>query len=470
VTASAEHLVLGSGAGGALTAALLAEAGRDVLVLEEGPWIEQDSVEPFSLEQMVRQYRHGGVSAALGRPPVSYVEGRCAGGSTEVNAALYHLASEATLARWRESHHVRDLDPDVLAPHAAAVERALSVQQLPHPAPPASLVLARGAAACGLEAIEVPRFYRYDNGRPAKQSMTRTYLPRARAAGARLLCDTRVKRVVIRSGRAAGAETSRGLITAEHVWCCCGAIGTAALLHRSGVRRAVGTALSMHPTVKLAARFDEPLEAGTEVPVHQVKPGGGEISFGGSASRPGQLALALAEDWRNNRAVAERWREMAVYYAAIRPEGRGRVLTPPAARDPLVTFALTRRDMRLLAGGLVQLARLLFAAGARAVYPSVRGGGEVTRARDADRIAGMVTRSAAAVMTVHLFSTVPIGEDEARCPVDSYGAVRGVRALRVNDASLLPDAPGVNPQGTVMAIASRNVAAFLAADERGRDG
>jgi choline dehydrogenase-like flavoprotein len=40
----------------------------------------------------------------------------------------------------------------------------------------------------------------------------------------------------------------------------------------------------------------------------------------------------------------------------------------------------------------------------------------------------------------------------------------------VNDASLLPDAPGVNPQGTVMAIASRNVAAFLAADERGRDG
>jgi choline dehydrogenase-like flavoprotein len=40
--------------------------------------------------------------------------------------------------------------------------------------------------------------------------------------------------------------------------------------------------------------------------------------------------------------------------------------------------------------------------------------------------------------------------------------VRGTEALRVNDASLLPDAPGTNPQATVMAIAARNVAHWLA--------
>jgi choline dehydrogenase-like flavoprotein len=64
-------------------------------------------------------------------------------------------------------------------------------------------------------------------------------------------------------------------------------------------------------------------------------------------------------------------------------------------------------------------------------------------------------------MTVHLFSSVPMGE-AAHCPADSYGNVRGVRNLHVNDAALLPDAPGVNPQGTVMAVAHRNVAAHLA--------
>ncbi len=82
-------VVVGSGAGGAPTAALLAEAGFDVLVVEEGEWVEQGSVVPFSLEQMDRQYRGGGVTVALGLPSIAYTEGRCAGGGTEINSGLY---------------------------------------------------------------------------------------------------------------------------------------------------------------------------------------------------------------------------------------------------------------------------------------------------------------------------------------------------------------------------------------------
>ena len=62
---TADVLVVGSGAGGAPTAAILAEAGFDVVVLEEGPLVRQGDVTPFSLEQMDRQYRAGGVTAAL---------------------------------------------------------------------------------------------------------------------------------------------------------------------------------------------------------------------------------------------------------------------------------------------------------------------------------------------------------------------------------------------------------------------
>ena len=68
----AEVLVVGSGAGGATTAAVLAEAGFDVLVLEEGPDVRQGDVVPFSLEQMDRQYRAGGVTAAIGFPSIAY--------------------------------------------------------------------------------------------------------------------------------------------------------------------------------------------------------------------------------------------------------------------------------------------------------------------------------------------------------------------------------------------------------------
>ena len=65
-------------------------------------------------------------------------------------------------------------------------------------------------------------------------------------------------------------------------------------------------------------------------------------------------------------------------------------------------------------------------------------------------------------MTVHLTSSVRMGEDRSRTAADSFGSVWDHRNLRVNDASLLPDAPGVNPQAGVMTIAARNADHFLA--------
>src|SRR5580704_5574080 len=123
-------LVVGSGAGGAVTAATLAESGMSVLVAEEGEHVPQGEVSAFSLEQMGRQYRSGGLTSTLGRPPIAYAEGCCVGGGTEVNSGLYHVAPPSVLAEWRRDWHVEGLDDEHLAPHYASVERALSVATL----------------------------------------------------------------------------------------------------------------------------------------------------------------------------------------------------------------------------------------------------------------------------------------------------------------------------------------------------
>jgi len=135
VTAPVRHdcdvLIIGSGAGGATTAAILAEAGLDVIVVEEGPWVEQGSVVPFSLEQMDRQYRSGGVTVALGLPSIAYTEGRCAGGGTEVNSGLYRRPPAETLERWRTEYGIADFDSDDIEAICDEVEHALSVQGVP---------------------------------------------------------------------------------------------------------------------------------------------------------------------------------------------------------------------------------------------------------------------------------------------------------------------------------------------------
>jgi choline dehydrogenase-like flavoprotein len=460
-------LVVGSGAGGAVTAAMLAESGLSVLVAEEGERVLQNEVSAFSLEQMARQYRNAGLTATLGRLPIAYAEGRCVGGGTEVNSGIYHATPPAVLAEWRSHWRVQGLDDEQLEPHYRSVQRALSIAPLPWPPPRASSVLAEGAAALGWSAQEVPRAFRYDHASRGlhKQSMTATYLPRAEGAGASVLASCRVRRLKRSRAATTTAVCSVGgrseSIRARWVFVCGGAIGTAALLQRSGLRRLVGSTLRVHPTVKVAAEFAAPLDAAADVPVHQVKEFGPDLSFGGSVSRPGHVALALADNWWRDGERADRWERMAVYYAAIRSAGHGRVVTLPGVGEPLVTYRLTRRDIALLRSGLRRLTHMLLAAGALAVYPAVRSAPVARRDEDVADIGAALGGRSTSLMTVHLCSTVPFGEDERRCPVDSWGCVRGWDGLHVNDGSLLPTAPGVNPQGTIMALAGRNCARFL---------
>jgi choline dehydrogenase-like flavoprotein len=295
--------------------------------------------------------------------------------------------------------------------------------------------------------------------------MTETYLPRARAAGARLLTDHRVDRLVLAGDRALRAEVTTadgrpGTVDFAHVFVCGGAIQSPALLQRSGMRHRIGRTLAIHPTVKLAARFEESVNVPDDVPVHQVKEFSPDLSFGGSASSPGLVALALSDEWARFGSAILGWENLAVYYAAITSEGRGRVMALPGLRDPLVTYRLTRRDRALLGRGLARLALLMLEAGATAVYPSYRGAPLVRRLADLATLQATFAVSRASVMTVHLCSTVPFGEDE-RSATDSFGLVRGTTNVRVNDASLLPDAPGVNPQASVMAVAIRNARRFI---------
>ena len=467
----AEVLVIGSGAGGATTAALLAEAGWDVLVVEEGPWVDQDTVTPFSLDQMDQQYRSGGVTVALGLPSIAYTEGRCAGGGTEGNSGLYFRPPDEVIDRWRTEWSIRDLDPADLAVIADEVELALNVTTVPGSPTPASEMLRRGAAALGWRHSEIPRWMTYPPGGDAptgkRQSMTRTYLPRAFAAGARMVAECRVDRLTRSGSRATGAEVTfadgrHGTITARHVFVCGGAIQTPALLQRSGLRKHIGGNLAVHPTVKLSARFPDEINVPDDVPVHQVKEFAPDLSFGGSASHAGLVALALSDHWSSFHRAVEDWRRISIYYAAITSEGRGRVQAVPGLRDPLVTYRLTGRDRALLRSGLGRLALLMLEAGADEVYPAFRGAPLVHDRNDLATMQDRFAASKASVMTVHLCSTVPLGEDRSRCGADSYGRVHDTDNVHVNDASLLPSAPGVNPQATVMAFAIRNARHFVA--------
>ncbi|HEX6417393.1 MAG TPA: GMC family oxidoreductase N-terminal domain-containing protein, partial [Acidimicrobiales bacterium] len=376
----------------------------------------------------------------------------------------------ALASEWQASYAIDEFTPEALGRYADRVERQLSVTTVPGAPPPSSAALERGATKLGWRNVEFARVFSYDAaGRGTKQTMTRTMLPRALAAGATIVPDCRVQRLLRRGDRVVGARCRRThpgggverlTIAAEHVFVCGGAVHTPALLQRSGIWRNVGNGLKMHPTIKIAARFPHPVDHG-DVPMQRVTEFAPFVAIGGSASRRGHVAMALADTGAPYAEALADWENVSTYYAAIRSEGSGRVVAAPGLRAPLVTYGLTEGDLSRLARGLVHLGELLLAAGATELHPSVAGGRVVRRLDEIGAWWDQVTRSRANLMTVHLTSTVRMGEDRARTGADSFGRVWGHRNLRVNDGSLIPDAPGVNPQAAIMAIAARNCDHFL---------
>ena len=430
-------LVIGSGPGGAITATLLAEAGIDVILAEEGPHIPVGKVPSYSLQEMDLKYRNGGLNVSFGKEKVSYLEGCCVGGASEINAGLYHRPLIGTLNDWAKDFCIKDFTADSLEKFFTANEHQMAIGNYPGNLPMASQLIRDAAEKLGWQNSEIPRMWHYGSGK--RQSMSEIFIPRFLKAGGRLMAGLRIQRLNIKGEKAKEATSRTKRISFNHVFVCGGAIQTPVLLRRSGIRNNVGNGLRMHPAVRVVARFGHDVNDLNEgVPVYQVSEFKPQITLGGSFSGKPHLALWLA-GCADFAKILKEHKRMVIFYALIMALSTGKVRALPFVDEPVVTLPMVQKDWDLLHTGLGHLEKLAKAAGAKEIIKSQR----------------------IDLSTIHLFCSCPMGEDKTRCAVDSFGKAHGHDNIYLNDASILPSSPGVNPQATIMAIARRNADHFL---------
>lgn len=468
----ADAIVIGSGAGGAMAARALARAGLQVLVLEEG---ERHGVEEFAtghpLERWQRLYRDGGATAALGVPPVVLPLGRGVGGTTLVNSGTCYRPPPAVVQRWWAEAGLEVAEPGRFEPELAEVEALLEVAPVPDQVMGRNGQLAlTGAAALGWRASPLPRNAPGCGGccqcaigcpRNAKFGVHLNALPDACAAGAVIVSRCRVHRLLHRRGRAVGVEAvapdgRRVVVHSDVVVVAAGATETPPLLRRSDLGRhpALGRNLSVHPAVGVGGRFEEPVVGWRgvlqSVGVDHLHEDHG-ILIEATATPPGMGSMALPG---TGPALLERLAQadhLATLGAMVADLPQGRVL---GRRRTVVTYRLHRRDAARLRRAIVACGELLFAAGAVEVLTGLASRPAVDDLAELRDAADRARPQDLHLAAFHPTGSCRAGRDPEQAPVDERGRLRGVGGVLVADASVLPTCPGVNPQLSIMAVAS----------------
>lgn len=476
--------VVGSGAGGAVAAAELAEVGLSVVVLEEGPHRPTETFSGDDLAMVRSLYRDGGVTSTLGSPPISYSEGRCVGGSTVINGGMSWRTPERVLDRWREDHAMPELTAGNVEPWFERVERFLSVSVQD----PASIgrdqeLFRRGADRLGWQIVDNRRAQVHCAGcnrcvfgcpTGAKQSTLVSYLPRAMAFGADVYADCRVDRVDFHGKRAIGVSgTVLGrtgpprrsfAVRARAVVVSCGAIHTPALLARSGFRSPsgrLGRGLTLHPGAQVTAVFDEVVEGWKGVhQAYQVREFEDDgVILAAVNLPPALVARSLPLDGDALGAVMEDYRCMVTAGALVEDTTEGVVRT--IRGQPVPVYNVADEDVARSTDAVRHVARLLLEAGARTVYlPWPVPTGAVRTVDDLDRLP-FPAADDLQLFTVHLMGTAAMGGDPVRHVCDPLGRVWDAVSLYVADASLFPSSLGVNPMETIMMLSSRCAAGVI---------
>jgi choline dehydrogenase-like flavoprotein len=474
-------VIIGSGAGGATMAAELADAGIDVVLVEEGGYHPTESFTAEAGRALRTLYRDGGAGLALGKPPVFFSEGRCVGGSTVVNGGMSWRTPARVLERWASEEGVTAISERDMEPYFEQVEARISVGRQDRETIGRDMQLLKaGADAKGWKIIPNLRNQLHcagtnncTNGCPtgAKRSMLVTSIPRALARGARLFADCRVERIVRSGSRVTGIEGrfvrpggQRGprlSVRSAVVVAAGGAVQTPALLARSGLRSRsgqLGRNLSLHPNAKVIAFFDEEVIGWHGVhQAYQVREFMDDgILLTAVNLAPSLIALTLPSYGRELGELMASYNHMITAGCLIEDTGSGRVRHIPGL-GPQVSYRLTSRDADRVVRGIARSAELMFAAGARRILLPFDGAPEV---RDPaglrNLLAGPVPTRSMELFTVHLMGTARMSEDPRRGVVDSFGAFHGMGGLYVADASLFPGPIGVNPMETILALVTRN--------------
>ncbi len=499
-TLESDVVVIGSGSGGGVAAAALAQAGKRVIILEAGSyWNESDFVQSEPLAYQKLFLRGGFFPSADGM--VSIAAGSTVGGGSTVNWSNSLLTPNTVRACWADDFGLTDVDTPAFDEHLQAVfdrikcNDKVATQNGPHER------LRDGASELGysyrVATLNIdpekydPNLIGYSgmgDQTGAKQGTMRTYLQDASDAGAKLLPNVWVDRILTEDGMATGVEatytdpqtqkTSSIVINAPSVAVAAGSLETPGLLLRSGIGGpAVGAELRLHPASLVSGIYDEPQDpwygpamAGIMNEFAEVNEGYGYL-IECVQHLPGLFTTVVP--WLNgaqHKELTRKYRYRADWVFIVKDRGAGTVTIDENGQSTFwypFTDELDRRHFREAA---VTSIRMHEAAGAQQIFLAGQPFAPWNRGEDLEAFIAKVNElpigpGGTPVFSAHQMCSAKLGSDPQTSVAKPNGELHDVTGVWIADASGMPSCSGVNPMVSTMALARRTAMNML--DQKG---
>lgn len=487
VRESSDVCIIGSGCGGGASAKILAEAGKKVIVLEEGGYHTSkdfDSTEQTAYQQLYQQ-RAGQATDDLA---VTVLQGRCVGGSSTVNWTTSLRTPEFVLEAWRRDHGVQGLSSKELEPYFERVERYLNIHTEPFENHnPNNRIILDGAKKLGYRATAVGRNTKdclkagaCGLGCPfdAKKTVAITYVPDAVKAGATVFSNARANKIEIRgsmkrvSGVVFDPQTQKPksdfVIEAPVVIVSASAINSPVLLLKSNLANSsgeVGKNLTFHLTSAVLGVFDEIMYGAGGIPQSAMSDeflnknhDDGGFWLEAVPIYPTLAALALPGFGSAHRELLHHYPHIGATIVLVKEiDSDGHVTVNDNGRAS-ISYTLREKDRGYLKQGLATAARVHFAAGAKKVmtlhsrFTEFHSPAEIEPTL-ATRSWGM---NEIGLYSAHPLGTCHMGSDPKRSVVDAHCQTHDTKGLFVIDGSVMPTSLGVNPQVTILSIAEKS--------------
>lgn len=447
-----DFVIVGAGISGILIARELTASGAEVVMLEAGKHFNRDTYPRKEIDANSQLYWGGGIELNH-HANIGILRPKVVGGGSIVNQALLDRFDRIALDSWRDVSGVDFLNVDSLTPWYERAEGGVCIQEIPTEYRNANAdIFIRGFENLGFKCAPLKRAQKnceYDKGNDcieclagcrldSKQSTAITALPQALENGLKLHSEFEVKRVdqhqdfvtvhgINRLGEHQSFNAKRLILAA-------GAIGNSRLLLNSGMQKKLpmlGKNFYTHPQFMSLGLYEDEIAAHkgpfqamkSDEPHFRIN----RFKLENVFAPPVGLSMLLPGISGKHLKGMKSLRHFACVEVAIRDQNPGEIKVDSSGRVKIIK-ELDARDRATHKKGEAVVHQIFNSTGAKRV---IDGGISIG---------------------LHLMGGLCIGTNANTSVVSPDFKLHGYNNIYAADSSIFPDAPGINPSLTIMAL------------------